>query len=151
MAKASRMIDVGDKKETRRAATASGRVVMLASTKQAILAGRIDKGDVLQLAQVAAIMAAKHTPSIVPLCHPIGLSSVDVGCDFESDGHLCVTVTVKNHGRTGVEMEALTAVMAACLTVYDMCKSMDRSMTVTDVQLVSKEGGRSGTWRRHHD
>jgi cyclic pyranopterin phosphate synthase len=142
------MVDVGDKPETDRTATASGSIQMGAATLRAVRSGAIAKGDVLAVAQTAAIMAAKRTWELIPMCHPLMLSGVHA--DFRDDGAttLTLSVTVRNRGRTGVEMEALTAVSVGLLTVYDMCKAIDRGMTIGDVRLDVKEGGQSGTWRR---
>lgn len=143
------MVDVGDKPETRRVARAEGRIRMLAATLRLIAEGRHAKGDVLGVARVAGIMAAKRTSELVPLCHPLPLSRVDVELTPEPDANAvhCV-VTAETVARTGVEMEALAAVQIALLTVYDMCKAVDRGMTICDVRLVEKSGGKSGHWRR---
>jgi cyclic pyranopterin phosphate synthase len=141
------MVDVGDKPKTERVAVATARLRMLPETRERILAGRIEKGDVLAAARLAGIMAAKRTPDFVPLCHPIALSGVEVTLTPELEG-LTVRAQVKTVDRTGVEMEALTAACAAALTVYDMCKSVDRGMVLEAVQLEHKAGGRSGTWHR---
>ena len=142
------MIDVGDKPVTRRTATARGRVLVPAAVLERIAARTLPKGDVLAVAQVAGIMAAKHTPDIVPLCHPLPLSKVDVLLELEEDG-VVVTATAETTAQTGVEMEALTAVMAAALTVYDMTKGLDPSISIASAELVEKTGGKSGHWRRH--
>lgn len=139
------IVDVSEKAETRRESTARGRVSMRAATLDAIVAGQIKKGDVLATAQVAAVMAAKRTWEIIPLCHPLLLTGVAVS--FETDraaSSIEIRVTVKTTGKTGVEMEALTAVSAAALTIYDMCKAVDPGMRITDVRLVRKSGGKSG-------
>lgn len=141
------MIDVGDKARTDRVAIATGRVVAAASTLRAIARGEIVKGDVLAAARLAAVMGAKRTPELVPLCHPIALTGVDVDVRVRRD-HVAIRVQVKTTDRTGVEMEALTAVSAAALTVYDMLKSIDRGMVIESVQLEHKSGGRSGVWTR---
>ncbi len=141
------MIDVGDKPVTRRTATARGRVLVPAAVLERIAARTLPKGDVLAVAQVAGIMAAKHTPDIVPLCHPLPLSKVDVLLELEEDG-VVVTATAETTAQTGVEMEALTAVMAAALTVYDMTKGLDPSISIASAELVEKTGGKSGHWRR---
>lgn len=142
------MVDVGAKPETRRVAVAAGRIVMQPRTLELIVEGGHKKGDVLGVARIAGIMAAKKTSELIPLCHPIPLSklSVDLSAvDAEHAVHCrAVAETV---ARTGVEMEALTAVQAALLTVYDMCKSVDRGMVIGDIRLLEKSGGRSGTWR----
>lgn len=143
----ARMVQVGDKAETRRVAVASGRVRMHPDTATIIREGRASKGDVLGVAQVAAIMAAKRTPDIIPMCHPLMLTGIDAALDVEDDA-VTITVSVSTRGQTGVEMEALTAVSAAALTIYDMVKAVDRGMVIESIQLESKEGGRSGTWKR---
>lgn len=141
------MVDVGDKAKTERVAVATARLRMLPATRERILAGKVEKGDVLAAARLAGIMAAKRTPDFVPLCHPIALAGVEVTLTPEEAG-LSVRARVKTVDRTGVEMEALTAACAAALTVYDMCKSVDRGMVLEAVQLEHKAGGRSGTWNR---
>lgn len=142
-----KMVDVGQKERTERVAIARARVRMLPATVKRISAGTVEKGDVLAAARLAGIMATKRTPDIIPLCHPISLSGAEVTLALGRD-HLAVEATVKTVDRTGVEMEALMAVTAAALTVYDMCKSMDRGMVIEAVQLEHKSGGRSGTWSR---
>ncbi|MCI0573550.1 MAG: cyclic pyranopterin monophosphate synthase MoaC [Myxococcaceae bacterium] len=141
------MVDVGAKERTARVAVASAFLRMLPATQRAIREGRIEKGDVLAAARLAGVMAAKRTPDIVPLCHPIALSGVQVEV-MPARGGLRIRATVKTVERTGVEMEALTAATAAALTIYDMCKSRDRGMVLEAVQLELKSGGRSGTWSR---
>ncbi len=143
----ARMVDVGRKEETERVAVASGRVRMAPETIAMIREGRAAKGDVLAVAQVAAIMGAKRTPDLVPMCHPLVLTRVDVRLDLAADG-VEIAATVATRGRTGVEMEALTAVATAALTIYDMVKAVDRGMVIDQVQLEHKEGGRSGVWDR---
>jgi cyclic pyranopterin phosphate synthase len=148
----ARMVDVGDKPVTARAAVAEGRIVMRPETLALILEGGHPKGDVLAVARVAGIMAAKKTAELVPLCHPIALSGVEVELVPDSPSHAVrVRATVRTSGQTGVEMEALTAVQITLLTVYDMCKSADRGMTLTDIRLLEKSGGRSGHWLREPD
>ena len=144
---AAHMVDVGAKDETRRSALAEGRIEMRPETLRLILRGGHDKGDVLGVARIAAIQAAKRTADLIPLCHPIPLTRVDV--DLEADGPHGVRCRARAEtvGRTGVEMEALTAVQIGLLTVYDMCKAVDRGMAITGVRLVEKSGGRSGHWR----
>lgn len=143
------MVDVGSKPDTERKATAGGEVRMKEATIAAIQAGQVAKGDVLAVAQVAAIMAAKRTSEIVPLCHPLFLSSVAIKFDLDQERNVVkIEATVRTTGKTGVEMEALTAVSAAALTVYDMCKALDRSMTIENIRLLRKSGGRSGLWAR---
>jgi len=141
------MVDVGAKRKTGRKAVATARLRMLPATLERIEQGQIEKGDVLAAARLAGIMAAKRTPDVVPLCHPIALSGVEVTL-APFDAGLEVRVEVRTVDRTGVEMEALTAACAAALTVYDMCKSIDRGMVLEQVQLEHKSGGRSGTWNR---
>ena len=146
---AAQMVDVSEKEITARTATASARVLMLPETLARIVAGDIEKGDVFQVARLAGIMAAKKTADLIPLCHPLALSAVNVeleGVAAESAVHITATVRLK--GRTGVEMEALTAVSVAALTLYDMCKAIDRGMQITDIRLEHKDGGRSGEYRR---
>ena len=142
------MVDVSAKPETSRVAVAVGRVVMTPATLGLIEAGEVGKGDVLGVARLAGIMAAKRTAELIPLCHPLALTriSVDLVCDREGSS-VEITATCGLAGRTGVEMEALTAVSVAALTVYDMCKSVDRGMTIGGIRLLAKEGGRSGSWR----
>lgn len=143
----ARMVDVSAKDETERVATAKGSVVMKPETLQRIVEGSVKKGDVLSVARLAGIMGAKRTAELVPLCHPLPLSvvEVDLACD-EARHAVDITATCRLTGRTGVEMEALTAVAVAALTVYDMCKAVDRSMTLTDIRLTHKSGGKSGTF-----
>jgi cyclic pyranopterin phosphate synthase len=143
------MVDVSAKAETLREAVAAARVVMQPATLRLILDRKVAKGDVLGVARVAGIMAAKRTAELIPMCHPLALSSVEV--DFAPDrktSSISIQATVRLTGRTGVEMEALTAAAVAGLTIYDMCKSADREMTMTDVQLLRKTGGKSGAFKR---
>jgi cyclic pyranopterin phosphate synthase len=142
------MVDVTDKAVTTRTARAGGAVIMSPATLDLILAGEAKKGDVIGTARIAGIMAAKKTHELIPLCHPLPLSGIllDIEPDPALPG-LRVTATAKLDGKTGVEMEALTAVAVACLTVYDMAKAVDRGMRITDVRLLEKSGGRSGEWR----
>ncbi len=150
----ARMVDVSAKSDTKRVAIASGVLRMQMSTLELIRAGKVAKGDVLTVADVGAVMAAKRTPDIIPMCHSIALTGVSV--DFtevlKPDHDGCVgikaTTTVSCTGQTGVEMEALTAASVALLTIYDMCKSVDRGMRMTSVQLEEKQGGKSGVWQR---
>lgn len=143
----ARMVDVGGKEESQRVAIAKGRVRMNAETVATIREGRAAKGDVLAVAQVAAIMAAKKTPEIIPMCHPLLLTRIDV--DFQlTDDSVEIEARVDTKGQTGVEMEALTAVSAAALTIYDMVKAIDRGMTIEDIRVEKKQGGRSGDWTR---
>jgi cyclic pyranopterin phosphate synthase len=142
------MVDVADKADTRRIAVASGCIRMLPDTLARILEGRAGKGDVLGVARIAAIQATKRAAELIPLCHPIALTRV--GVEFEPDApsaSVTCVVTAETVGKTGVEMEALTGVSVALLTIYDMCKAVDRGMTLSDVRLVEKQGGRSGHWR----
>ena len=143
----ARMVDVSDKDASERTATAKGSVLMRPGTMAMIVEGGVKKGDVLSVARLAGIMGAKRTPDLVPLCHPLALTSitVDLTCDAERNA-VDITATCKLTGRTGVEMEALTAVAVAALTVYDMCKAVDRAMRITDIRLVHKAGGKSGTF-----
>jgi cyclic pyranopterin phosphate synthase len=144
----SRMVDTSDKPETLREARASGLVRMAPATLALIRDRGLAKGDVLEVARLAGIMAAKRTGDLIPLCHPLPLTSVRLQFAFEGDDRLRIEATVRVFGRTGVEMEALTAVSVAALTVYDMCKAVDRVMTIEQVRLEEKSGGRSGTFRR---
>ena len=145
----ARMVDVTDKASTHRVAMAEGTIVMLPATLDLVLSGDAKKGDVLGTARIAGIMAAKRTHEIIPLCHPLMLSGlvVDLAPDAALPG-IRVRATVKTTGPTGVEMEALTAVTAACLTVYDMVKAVDRNMRITDVTLLAKSGGKSGDFAK---
>ena len=141
------MVDVGEKSETQRVAVAEGRIRLLPATLEAIAGGGSKKGDVLGVARVAAIQGAKRTSDLIPLCHPIALTRI--GVQFEIDRSASAvgcTVTAETVGRTGVEMEALTAVSVALLTIYDMCKSIDRGMSIERVRLLEKRGGKSGRW-----
>ena len=141
----ARMVDVGAKAETERVAVARGAVIMQPETLRLILEGRAKKGDVLAVAQVAGIMAAKRTHELIPMCHPLLLTGIDISfTPDEASSTLGVTATVRTFGKTGVEMEALTAVSVAALTVYDMCKAVDRGMRIEAVRLVEKHGGKSG-------
>lgn len=145
----ARMVDVGDKAETDRTATAEAVIEMLPATLQMIVAGGHKKGDVFAVARIAGIQAAKKCSDLIPLCHPLMLSSVTVNllADVELS-QVRVEATCKLNGKTGVEMEALTAASVAALTVYDMCKAVDRGMVIRSVQLLQKAGGKSGTWQR---
>ena len=143
------MVDVGAKAQTRRVAIASGRILMRAATLRVVAAGRAKKGDVLGVARIAAIQAAKRAPELIPLAHPIAITRAAV--EFVLDAKRCavgIEATVECRGRTGVEMEALAAAAVGLLTVYDMLKAVDRGMVLTDLRLEEKRGGRSGTWRR---
>ncbi|HET8806791.1 MAG TPA: cyclic pyranopterin monophosphate synthase MoaC [Methylophaga sp.] len=144
------MVDVGAKDVTQRRAVASGKIVMLPETLQLIEQGNHKKGDVLGIARIAGIMAAKKTSDLIPLCHPLALTNVSVEFKIDPPNHAVnCEVTVATAGQTGVEMEALTAVQVALLTIYDMCKAVDRGMVMTDIQLQEKAGGKSGHWQRH--
>lgn len=143
------MVDVGEKAPTQRRAVARAIVAMAPGTARLLADGRLPKGDALAAARVAGIMAAKQTSSLIPLCHPIGLTSVRVDVDVDVDpGRAIVTAETATHDRTGVEMEALTAAGIAALTLYDMVKGVERGVRITTVELVEKSGGRSGEWRR---
>jgi len=145
---ASRMVDTSAKPETLREARASGRVRMAPATLALIRDKGHAKGDVLEIARLAGIMAAKRTGDLIPLCHPLPITSAKIDFAYEGDGVLLIEATVRLVGRTGVEMEALTAVSVAALTVYDMCKAVDRVMTIERIRLEEKSGGKSGTFRR---
>ena len=140
------MVDVGDKSETRRIARAAGSIRMQPQTLALILQGDAKKGDVLGIARIAAIQGSKRTSELIPLCHPIALTKVGVEFEIAEPDTIQCTVTAETVGRTGVEMEALTATSVALLTIYDMCKAVDRGMTITDVRLLEKQGGKSGHW-----
>ena len=141
------MVDVGGKEVTERVATAKGSVLMQPETIALIRQGGIKKGDVLSVARLAGIMGAKKTPDLIPLCHPLALTSVSVDLTVDPDRNAVdITATCKLSGKTGVEMEALTAVSVAALTVYDMCKAVDKAMRLSDIRLVHKSGGKSGTY-----
>jgi len=146
------MVDVGDKQTTHRVAVAGGRIIMQPETLNLIVAGGHKKGDVLGIARVAGIMAAKRTSELIPLCHPISITRVDIQLTPEpAEQRVSCEATVETTAQTGVEMEALTAVQIALLTIYDMCKAVDRGMTISDVQLLEKSGGKSGHWQRGRD
>ncbi len=141
------MVDVAAKAATHRVAVAAGRIGMQAATFAVIEQGTARKGDVLGVARIAGIMAAKKTSELIPLCHPLALTRVAVDFSLDTEGSsVACTATVETVGPTGVEMEALTAVQVALLTIYDMCKAIDRGMTITDVQLLQKHGGKTGSW-----
>ncbi|ACY16954.1 cyclic pyranopterin monophosphate synthase MoaC [Haliangium ochraceum] len=146
----ARMVEVGGKRESARTAVASGRVLMAAETAARIAAGQIGKGDVLAIARIAGIQGLKRTAELIPLCHPLRITGVDLELRVleEPEPSVLIEATVRAFDRTGVEMEALSAVSIAALTVYDMCKAIDRGMRVTDIQLEAKAGGKSGDWRR---
>jgi cyclic pyranopterin phosphate synthase len=143
----ARMVDVGAKDDTAREAVARGEVWLNQATLALIRDRKVAKGDVLAIAQVAAVMAAKQTPSLIPLCHPVLLNAVDVAFETDHADHIGIEVRVRTIGKTGAEMEALTAVSVAALTIYDMCKAVDRGMRIEHVRLVRKYGGKSGDWR----
>jgi cyclic pyranopterin phosphate synthase len=145
---ASRMVDTSDKPETWRQATAGGRVRMAPATLALIQGRGLAKGDVLEVARLAGILAAKRTGELIPLCHPLPITSAAVDFRFEGEDVLAISATARVFGRTGVEMEALTAVAVAALTVYDMCKAVDRTLTIERVRLEEKSGGGSGYFRR---
>lgn len=145
------MVDVSDKVETKRVAVAQSKVHMLPTTLQAIQQGQLNKGEVLAVARVAGIQAAKRCAELIPLCHPLPLSKVQVDFSVEGDDCLNIEATCTVTGKTGVEMEALTAASIAALTIYDMAKAIDKGMTITDTCLLSKTGGKSGTYQRHHE
>ncbi|MEE8623451.1 MAG: cyclic pyranopterin monophosphate synthase MoaC [Alphaproteobacteria bacterium] len=143
----ARMVDVSEKDATSRTAVARGSVIMAPETMKLITTGGVKKGDVLSVARLAGIMGAKRAPDLIPLCHPLALNSVEVDLALAPERNAIeITATCKVKGRTGVEMEALTAVAVAALTVYDMCKAVDRAMTIADIHLVHKSGGKSGTY-----
>jgi len=142
------MVDVGGKPDTERVAVAKGEVAMRPETLRLIAEKGVPKGDVLAVAQVAGIMAAKRTPDLIPLCHTLLLTQVDVDFRIDEDAsRVEITATVRNRGKTGVEMEALTAVSVAALTIYDMAKAVEKTMRIGDIRLVHKSGGKSGEWR----
>ena len=146
---AARMVDVGRKSETMRVAVATGAVEMARETLELVAAGKMGKGDVLGVARLAAVQGLKRTSELIPLCHPVRVTGSDVSLEVdEAASAVRIRAEVSAYDRTGVEMEALTAVTIAALTVYDMCKAVDRGMRIAAVQLEEKRGGRSGTWRR---
>ncbi len=143
---AAHMVDVSGKAETARQAIATGRIDMSAEAAQAIARGSAQKGDVLAVARIAGIMAAKKTAELIPLCHPLPISKIAIDLEIDANGVLA-TATVRTHGQTGVEMEAMTAVSVALLTVYDMAKALDKGMILRDIRLLEKRGGKSGDWK----
>lgn len=148
----SRMVDITDKSITSRQATATGYVIMKKETLERILDNKIFKGNVFEVARIAGIMGVKQTANLIPMCHPLNISSVDI--DFFPDlenSRVKISVTVKLSGKTGVEMEALTGVSIAALTIYDMCKAVDKEMVISDVKLIEKKGGKSGHFIRSND
>ena len=144
----ARMVDVGEKGDTEREAVASGRVLMKPATLEKIKTVGLEKGDVLAVARIAGVMAAKKTPDLIPLCHPILLDNVSVEFDLSGNDCIGITARAKSSGKTGVEMEALVAASVTALTIYDMAKSIDKGMTITEICLESKQGGKSGIYRR---
>lgn len=145
----ARMVDVGGKKETNRCAVAAGRVEMNPGTWRMVREGTTAKGDALGVARIAGIMAAKKVDSLIPLCHPLSITSVNIDFTFEEDGRsIGIEATVGIDGKTGVEMEALTAVSVAALTLYDMCKAVDKGIIISDIRLLKKSGGKSGDFVR---
>jgi len=143
----AQMVDVGNKEDTKRSATASGKVFMSVETIEALKKQELQKGDVLGVARVAGIQAAKKTSDLIPLCHPLAVNFASV--DFRiKESHVEIEATVKTSGKTGVEMEALTACSVTALTIYDMCKAMDKSVTIEEIKLLEKTGGKSGDWHR---
>lgn len=140
------MVDIADKKETTRQATAEGHIAMSDAALTAIIEGNVKKGDVLSTARIAGIMAAKKTSELIPLCHPLPLSSVKIEFETQDDGITC-SATARCTGKTGVEMEALTAASVALLTIYDMAKAIDKGMVIGNTRLLAKSGGKSGDWR----
>lgn len=146
------MVDVGEKNPTHRIAVCEGTITMQAETLDKILQGDHKKGDVLGIARIAGIMAAKKTSDLIPLCHPLALTHIDIEFAPNTDSNsIYCTCRVETRGQTGVEMEALTAVQIALLTIYDMCKAVDRGMTMTDIRLIEKKGGKSGHWLQNAD
>lgn len=148
----ARMVDVSGKTDTVRVATAEGRISMIAEAYDMVRAGTIKKGDVLGIARIAGIMAAKKVDSLIPLCHPLAITKADLSFGFHDDSHsITIEATVGITGITGVEMEALTAVSVAALTIYDMCKAVDKGMEISDIRLVRKSGGKSGDFIRNQE
>jgi|TARA_R110002051_G_scaffold46656_2_gene93258 cyclic pyranopterin phosphate synthase len=146
----ARMVDIGDKAITERVAVAQGKIGMAAATRTLAMNRETRKGDPIAIAELAGIMAAKKTADLIPLCHPLPLTNVEVRITSSEPDALKVTATVRTSGRTGVEMEALAAVSAACLTLYDMLKSADKEMVISDIELVSKTGGKSGDYHKEN-
>ncbi|MDA8222522.1 cyclic pyranopterin monophosphate synthase MoaC [Desulfosporosinus sp.] len=144
----ARMVDVSDKAETARVAVAQGKILMMPETLERIRSGLIAKGDVLAVAQVAGIMASKQTSQLIPMCHPLAITGAKLSFKLVEPGEIDIEAIVKVQGKTGVEMEALTAVSVAALTIYDMCKAIDKTMTIRDIYLVEKLGGKSGHFVR---
>ena len=145
----AKMVEVGHKENTKRLAVAQGEIVMQPATLERILAGSVTKGEVLNVARLAGIMAAKKTPHLIPLCHPLNITGVDIAFFPDPAGNkITIEASVRITGQTGVEMEALTAVSVAALTIYDMCKAIDREMTINAIRLIYKSGGKSGVFMR---
>ncbi len=144
----ARMVDITQKGDTAREAVARGKVLMKPGTLQQIKSAGLKKGDVLAVARVAGIIAAKKTPDLIPLCHTILIDDIAIDFDLSANDSIGITATAKSTGKTGVEMEALVAATVSALTIYDMCKSVDREMTIAEIYLESKKGGKSGTYRR---
>lgn len=147
----AKMVDISEKHETSRTAVAFSRVNMKEEVWQAVLNGKVKKGDVLSVSQVAGVMGGKKTPDIIPMCHPLMLTKLNIEFEFPEKGLIDIYVTVKTKGSTGVEMEALTAASITGLTIYDMCKSMDKSIELGPTHLLEKEGGKSGYYKRNED
>lgn len=148
----ARMVDISGKDSTDRVAVAAGRVIMAPDTLRMVREGRTAKGDALGVARIAGIMAAKRVDSLIPLCHPLAVNRVDIDFTFPDDGRsVAIRATVGMQGRTGVEMEALTAVSVAALTLYDMCKAVDKNMVISDIRLLEKSGGKSGKYVREQE
>lgn len=143
----AQMVDISQKADTEREAVARGKVMMKPATLKQIKTGGFEKGDVLAIARVAGIMAAKKTPHVIPLCHSLLINSIAIEFDLAGDDSIEITARVKSTGKTGVEMEALVAASVSALTIYDMCKSVDRAMTIAEIYLESKKGGKSGTYQ----
>jgi len=144
----ARMVDISEKADTLRVAVATGKVIMKPETLQAIKSATLKKGDVVATARIAGIMAAKKTPDLIPLCHTILIDEVSVDFDLSGSDTIAIRATARSTGKTGVEMEALVAASVAALTIYDMAKAVDKGMTITEIRLESKTGGKSGTYRR---
>jgi len=148
----ARMVDISGKNSTDRVAVAAGRVIMAPDTLRLVREGRTAKGDAVGVARIAGIMAAKKVDSLIPLCHPLAVNRVDIDFTFPDDGRsVAIRATVGMKGRTGVEMEALTAVSVAALTLYDMCKAVDKNMVISDIRLLEKSGGKSGKYVREQE
>lgn len=147
----AKMVDVTDKNETKREAVAYGRIKMKKTTLERIKKEQIEKGTVLETARVAGIMGVKKNSELIPLCHPLLITCIDIEFDFEDQNNIGIYVTVRTTGKTGVEMEALTGVSIAALTIYDMCKAIDKDMVIGDIKLLKKKGGRSGNYVRENN